>query len=366
MAGWDESLWLGSKDYVRPVEYGGPMARLLVTGGAGFIGSNFTRMALKKGYDVVVLDKLTYAGNLENLRDLLDAGKVEFVHGDVCDPAVVHRAVEGCDAIVHFAAETHVDRSIAEAGVFVQTDVYGTHVMLEAARKENVDRFVHISTDEVYGESGKRPSREDSPLMPKSPYAASKAGADRLAHSYHETFGLPVVITRCVNNYGPFQHPEKAIPLFTICALLGHPLPVYGSGTNRREWIHVEDHCSALLTLLRRRDVEGETFNIGTGARKSTMQVARAVVDALGKPRDLIGSTQDRPGYVRSHAVNSDKIRKATGWKPLRSFDEESPETVEWYARHQAWWRATVLGSARQYFEERYPKLVAAVETLRA
>jgi len=338
--------------------------RLLVTGGAGFIGSNFVRMAVKKGRDVVVLDKLTYAGNLENLRDLLDAGQIAFLRGDVCDTVRVSEAIRGADAVVHFAAETHVDRSVMEAGDFVRTDVLGTHVVLEAARKENVDRFLHISTDEVYGESGRRPSREDAPLNPRSPYAASKAGADRLAYSYHETYGLPVVITRCVNNYGPYQHPEKAIPLFAICAIAGVPLPVYGTGRNRREWIHAEDHGSALFGLLARRGAEGETFNIGTGERRSTLEVAAGVVDALGKPRDLIRRVPDRPGHVVSHAVDSGKIRRTTTWRPHRSFDRELPKVVRWYAEHEAWWRATVLGTARAYFEERYPGLVPAVAAM--
>lgn len=340
------------------------MSRLLVTGGAGFIGSNFARMAVKKGYDIAVLDKLTYAGNMANIMDLLDAGEIEFFKGDVCDRSAVKQALHRCDVVVHFAAETHVDRSISEAGTFVETDVYGTYVMLEAAMEENVDRFVHISTDEVYGESGRTPCKEDSPLMPKSPYAASKAGADRLVYSYFETYGLPVVITRCVNNYGPWQHPEKLIPLFAICATVGHFLPVYGGGRNRREWIHVEDHCTALLKLLRKKAVEGQVFNIGTGERRSTLQIARAVVDALRKPRGLIEFVADRPGNVRSHAVNSDKIRKAIGWGPRHSFDRELPRTLNWFVENEKWWRDTILGSAREYFRGKYPKLVQAVEKL--
>jgi len=335
--------------------------RLLVTGGAGFIGSNFARLAVGKGHDVVVLDKLTYAGNLENLRDLLDAGRVSFVRGDVCDASAVAGTIRGCDAVVHFAAETHVDRSILEAGDFVRTDVLGTHVVLEAARREGVGRVLHISTDETYGESGSRPSREDAPLNPKSPYAASKAGADRLAYAYHATYGLPVVVTRCVNNYGPYQHPEKAVPLFAICALVGYSLPVYGSGRNRREWIHVEDHCEALIALLRKRGIEGQTFNVGTGERRSTIQIARAVVDALGKPRSLIGRVADRPGHVKSHAVDSGKLRRA-GWRPRRPFGMGLPDAVRWFADHVAWWRSTMLGPGRAYFSERYTGLIPAVE----
>ena len=348
--------------------YGPPLSRvvrLLVTGGAGFIGSNFVRLAVRKGHDVVVLDKLTYAANPENLRDLLDGGRIEFVQRDVCDPGAGD-AARACDAIVHFAAETHVDRSITEAGDFVRTDVLGTHAMLEAARRERVDRFLHISTDEVYGESGRRPSREDSPLNPKSPYAASKAGADRLAFAYHATYGLPVVVTRCVNNYGPYQHPEKAVPLFSVSGIVGARLPVYGTGRNRREWIHVEDHCTALFALLRRRGVDGETFNIGTGDRRSTLEVAGSIVDALGLPRGRIARVADRPGHVASHAVDSGKLRRATGWRPAHAFDREIARTVRWYSDHPGWWRPTVLGSARAYFEERYPGFVASVEAFHA
>ncbi len=336
--------------------------RILVTGGAGFIGSNFARYISEKSTaEIVVLDKLTYAGNLENIRDLIDSERILFVKGDVCNPDAVERAMKGCDAVVHFAAETHVDRSIAEAGTFVKTDVYGTFVMLETARSENVQRFIHISTDEVYGESKRRACRENSPLYPRSPYAASKAGADRLAYSYFSTFDLPVVITRSVNNYGPMQHPEKAIPLFTICAIANHPLPIYGSGKNRREWIHVEDHCRALLMLLREKGIEGQTFNIGTGERRSTLQVARAIVDALDKERSLIRSVKDRPGHVLSHSVNSEKLIQTTGWKPLYSFDQEIKRTVGWYEENAEWWRKILLGTARPYFENGHPDLLTAL-----
>ncbi len=339
------------------------MARLLVTGGAGFIGTNFVRLVSKEtDHEIVVLDKLTYAGNRENISDLIDAGDLEFLQGDVCDPIFVEKAIEGCDACVHFAAETHVDRSIAEAGTFVNTDVYGTFVMLEAARKSEVDRFIHISTDEVYGESAGMPCPEEAPLMPKSPYAASKAGADRLAFAYHATYDLPVVVTRCVNNYGAWQHPEKAIPLFTICALLDHPLPVYGTGENRREWIHADDHCRALLTLLEADGVAGEVFNIGTGERRSTLQVAQAVVDAMEKPRSLVSLVEDRPGHVLSHAVDSEKLMRVTDWRPIHQFDESVPEVVSWYASQARWWGPTILGEAREYFGSRYPDLVKAVE----
>ncbi|MFQ5908937.1 MAG: dTDP-glucose 4,6-dehydratase [Thermoplasmata archaeon] len=340
------------------------MERLLVTGGAGFIGANFVRLlAAESDYDLVVLDKLTYAGNLANIQALIDTGNVTFQQGDITDPGAVKGAMEGCDGVVHFAAETHVDRSISEAGTFVTTDVYGTFVLLEAARRLGVERFLHISTDEVYGEAGEIDCTEDAPLRPKSPYAASKAGADRLAYAYHATYDLPVVITRCVNNYGPWQHPEKAIPLFALSGLFDMPLPIYGTGENRREWIHAEDHCRALRLLLEGEDLEGRVFNIGTGERRSTLQVAEAVLRALDRPRDLIALVNDRPGHVLRHAVDSARVRIETGWAPTHTFEASLPTVVKWYANHAPWWRTTVVESARDYFESRHPELLAAIET---
>lgn len=351
----------GGQGFLRTLPLPRDMERLLVTGGAGFIGANFLHLlATESEYDVVVLDKLTYAGNLANIEDLVRQKRVAFHEGDVCNPEAVRRAMEGCEGVVHFAAETHVDRSIVEAGTFVTTDVNGTFSVLEAARRMDVERVVHISTDEVYGEAGDGPCPEDAPLRPKSPYAASKAGADRLAYAYHATYDLPVVITRCVNNYGPWQHPEKAIPLFVISGLLDQPLPVYGTGENRREWIHAEDHCRALRLLLEKPGVEGETFNIGTGERRTTLEVAKAVLDALGKPADLIAPVEDRPGHVASHAVDSEKLREATGWTPVHRFEAALPAVVRWYVEHAGWWRETLLGSARDYFQNRYPRLLEA------
>jgi dTDP-glucose 4,6-dehydratase len=248
------------------------------------------------------------------------------VKGDVCDRGLVDRLAKQAEAVVHFAAETHVDRSILEAGDFVQTDVVGTFSVLEACRKAEVDRVVHVSTDEVYGEAEGGPCREDAPLMPKSPYAASKAGADRLAFSYFATYGLPVVISRCTNNYGPYQHPEKLIPLFVTNALEDRPLPVYGAGKNTRDWIHVDDHCAALDRLLEAKGVEGEVFNI----------------------------VADRPGHVTRHAVDTRKIRSKLRWKPSRSFNEGLQETVQWYREHEAWWRPTKSGDFKKYYEVQY------------
>ena len=325
------------------------MTRLLVTGGAGFIGSNFTRRAVGQGHDVVVLDKLTYAGNKENLRDLLDAKKIRFVKGDVCDQGLVADLAAQADAVVHFAAETHVDRSILEAGNFVLTDVVGTFSVLEGCRKTNVDRVIQISTDEVYGEAEGNPCREDAPLMPKSPYAASKAGADRLAYSYFATYGLPVVISRCTNNYGPYQHPEKLIPLFVTNALEDKPLPVYGTGKNTRDWIHVDDHCAALDLLLEAKGVEGEVFNIGASEEYSVNEIGTAILNTLGKPKTLLKSVADRPGHVRRHAVETKKIRSKLGWKPSRSFTQGLTETMQWYREHEAWWKPIKAGSYRDY-----------------
>ena len=330
------------------------MTRLLVTGGAGFIGSNFTRRAVGQGHDVVVLDKLTYAGNKENLRDLLDAEKIEFVKGDVCDRGLVDRLAKQAEAVVHFAAETHVDRSILEAGEFVQTDVVGTFSVLEACRKGEVSRVLHISTDEVYGEAEGEPCREDAPLMPKSPYAASKAGADRLAFSYFATYGLPVVISRCTNNYGPYQHPEKLIPLFVTNALDDKPLPIYGSGKNTRDWIHVEDHCAALDHLLEAKGVEGEVFNIGASEEHSVTEIASTILKTLGKPKSLLTRVPDRPGHVGRHAVDSRKIRSKLRWKPSLSFAEGLEETIRWYREHESWWKATKSGGFQDYYSMQY------------
>jgi dTDP-glucose 4,6-dehydratase len=343
-----------SKGFLGAVPCTGSVTRLLVTGGAGFIGSNFTRRAANRGDDVVVLDKLTYAGNLENLRDLLDAKKIRFVKGDVCDRGLVADLAKQADAVLHFAAETHVDRSILEAGDFVQTDVVGTFSVLEACRKADVDRVVHISTDEVYGEAEGDPSREDAPLMPKSPYAASKAGADRLAFSYFATYGMPVVISRCTNNYGPYQHPEKLIPLFVTNALEDKPLPVYGNGENTRDWIHVDDHCAALDRLLETKGVEGEVFNIGASEEHSVNEIAAAILRTLGKSKSLLKNVPDRPGHVRRHAVNTGKIVSRLGWKPSRSFADGLEETIRWYREHEPWWKATKSDSFNAYYSVQY------------
>lgn len=331
------------------------ISRVLVTGGMGFIGSNFIRYMLRNYNDIKIvnLDKLTYAGNPENLRDV-DRTRHYFVRGDICDASVVDEVMKKCDAVVHFAAETHVDRSIRNAGDFVQTDVYGTFVLLEAARKYGVKKFIHISTDEVYGEAPGRPSREDDPLMPKSPYAASKAGADRLAFSYYCTYGLPVIITRCSNNYGPYQYPEKLIPLFVTNAIDDQPLPVYGTGRNTRDWIYVEDHCRAIDALLRMEENEGEVFNIGAREEKSVLEIASIILSTLDKPESLIRFVEDRPGHVSRHAVDTKKIEMKVGWRPAFEFKEAIRRTIEWYKEHEDWWRPIKSGEFLEYYKKQY------------
>ncbi len=315
------------------------MARLVVTGGMGFIGSAFVRRRLSAGNDeVLVVDKLTYAGNPNNLKAFKDDPRLTFLRGDVCDRGLMDRHTRGADAVVHFAAETHVDRSILDAGEFVRTDVLGTWSVLESCRKNDVGRLLHISTDEVYGEATGHPSTEFDPLVPKSPYAASKAGADRLAFSYSATYGLPVVISRCSNNYGPYQHPEKLIPLFVTNALEHKPLPVYGTGKNTRDWIHVDDHCAALDLLLATKAVDGEVFNVGASTERSVVEVAETILTTLGKPTSLLKTVEDRPGHVLRHAVDWTKLRERTGWTPAKRFDVGLRETIDWYRANKWWW----------------------------
>ncbi len=331
------------------------MARLVVTGGMGFIGSAFVRRRLASRADeVVVVDKPTYAGNPNNLKDHTDDPKLTFVRGDICDRKLMDELVKGADAVVHFAAETHVDRSILDAGSFVVTDVVGTYSVLEACRKADVPRLVHISTDEVYGEAGDAPCPETAPLLPKSPYAASKAGADRLAWSYYATYGLPVVISRCTNNYGPYQHPEKLIPLFTTNALEGKPLPMYGTGRNSRDWIHVDDHCAALDRLLTAQGVEGEVFNVGANQERDVRTIGETILRLLGKPASLMQPVEDRPGHVLRHAVDWSKIRTRLGWRPSRTFEEGLRETVEWYRKNEWWWKPVKSGEFKDYYQVQY------------
>ena len=319
---------------------------IFVTGGAGFIGSGFVRYLLATQPDarVVVFDKLTYAGNLENLTPVSDDERFRFVRGDICDASAVRAAMTGCDAVVNFAAETHVDRSIIEPGAFVKTDVEGTYTLLEAAREAGIERFIQISTDEVYGnaeapDGTSRPSLETDALKPLSPYAASKAGADRLAFSYWATYGVPVVVTRCSNNYGPYQYPEKQLPLFITNALAGRAIPVYGDGKNTRDWIHTDDHCSALVAILQapEEQVVGEVFNVGASEERSIIENARSIAALTGAPASLITPVEDRLGHVRRHAVDSAKLQRTLGWQPTVKFDDGLRETVAWYRDHPEW-----------------------------
>ena len=330
-------------------------ARVLVTGGAGFIGSSFVHHLLRRFPDchVVVLDALTYAGRRENL-DGLPARSVTFIHGDIRDPDAVARAMAGCDVALNFAAESHVDRSIETPGEFIQTDVFGVYVLCEEARRQRLGRFLQISTDEVYGEVLEGHATEQWPLMPRSPYAASKAGGDRLAYAYWATYGLPVVVTRCSNNYGPRQYPEKLVPLFVTNAIDDQPLPVYGTGLNRRDWLHVEDHCAALLALLRQPGIEGETFNIGGGEELDVLTVTAAILRLLGKPPTLVRHVEDRPGHDRRYAVDWGKLGRLTGWAPGVAFEDGIRGTVEWFRDNESWWRPIKQGEFRAYYERMY------------
>ena len=330
-------------------------SRVLVTGGAGFIGSNFVHRFLARFPDahVVVLDALTYAGRRENL-DGLGTRQLTFVHGDIRDAETVARAMQGCDFVLNFAAESHVDRSIETPGEFIQTDVYGVFVLCEEARRIGVKRFIQVSTDEVYGEVLQGHSTEDWPLNPRSPYAASKAGGDRLAYAYACTYGLPVVVTRCSNNYGPRQYPEKLVPLFVTNAIDDEPLPVYGTGLNRRDWLHVDDHCDALITLLQFPGIEGETFNIGAQHELDVLTITGTLLRLLGKPETLIRHVEDRPGHDRRYAVDSSKLTRVTGWQPRVGFEDGIRQTVEWFQRNTAWWRPIKQGEFRAYYERMY------------
>jgi dTDP-glucose 4,6-dehydratase len=332
--------------------------RYLVTGGAGFIGSNFVRhiRALFPQAHITVLDKLTYAGNPANLAEFEGASRYTFIHGDICDRQQVRDIFDrGIDWVINFAAETHVDRSIGDPGQFVQTDMYGVYTLLEAMRAlGGTERFIQISTDEVYGEVLEDASPEDAPLEPRNPYAASKAGGDRLAYSYHATYGMPVVITRCSNNYGPYQYPEKLLPLFTTNALEDKPLPVYGTGRNRRDWIHVLDHVRALVKLLEAPDVDGEVFNIGAYNEKDVLTIADLILRALGKPASLVAHVEDRPGHDRRYAVDWSKLAARTGWRPEVDFETGIADTVAWYRDHPEWWQPLKSGEFWEFYRRNY------------
>jgi dTDP-glucose 4,6-dehydratase len=337
------------------------MRRLMVTGGAGFIGSNFVRYMLEKDPSlfVVVYDKLTYAGRLENLEDVAArfGDRYAFVKGDICNPVKVEETLKAhdVDTIVNFAAETHVDRSLMEPGSFIQTDVYGTYVLLEAAKELGLERYHQISTDEVYGQVLEDRSREGDHLAPRSPYAASKASGDLMVLAYHESWGLPVTITRGSNNVGPYQYPEKVVPLFATNALDDEPLPVYGDGMQMRDYQYVIDHCEGVEAVLRRGEL-GEIYNVGTGEEMTNLAMTRVVLETLGKPESLIRHVEDRPGHDRRYALDVSKLR-SLGWESRHTCAEAVEKTVRWYAENEAWWRPIKSGALYQsYYDSQYGK----------
>jgi dTDP-glucose 4,6-dehydratase len=331
--------------------------KLLVTGGAGFIGSNFILYFLKQNPDVEIvnLDVLTYAGNLENLTAVENNPRYSFVKGDIADAAVVRGVMEqGIDAVVNFAAESHVDRSIMDPDAFIRTNILGTNVLLSAARDHKVGRFIQISTDEVYGSLGPTGLfTEESPLKPTSPYSASKTSADLLALAYHKTFGMAVMVTRCSNNYGPYQFPEKLIPLFVTNAMEEKSLPIYGDGKNIRDWIYVEDHSRAIEAVLA-RGVPGEVYNVGGNNERTNLEITDFILKALGKPDTLKRYVTDRPGHDRRYAIDSTKIQLQLGWKPLFTFERAMTETVDWYVKNRPWWEAIKSGQYQEYYRKHY------------
>ena len=332
------------------------METVLVTGGCGFIGSCFVRMLIREtGYRVINLDALTYAGNLANVEEVAHHPRYRFVRGRIEEPELARELCAQADYLVHFAAESHVDRSIHDASPFVTTNVLGTQVLLDAARAGGVKRFVHVSTDEVYGSLGPDdpPFTEEHPLAPNSPYAASKAGSDLLVRAAWRTHRQPVVITRCSNNYGPYQFPEKLIPLMTINAMEGRELPVYGDGRNIRDWIHVEDHCRGVLAAMERGRV-GEVYNLGGRCERRNIDIVRSILEILGRPQSLIRFVADRPGHDRRYAMAIEKAERELGWSPTIPFQQGLEETVRWYREHRSWWEQVISGEYREFYRLHY------------
>lgn len=341
---------------------------ILVTGGCGFIGSNFVRFLLSARPDCTVtnFDSLAYSGNPENLADLADDSRYRFVRGDICDAKAVAPLMETCDAVVHMAAESHVDRSILDSEPFIRTNVMGTQTLLDAARKAHggkglaggKGRFLYVSTDEVYGSLPlDRPElkfTEETPLQPNSPYAASKACGDHLVHAYHHTFHMDVATTRCSNNFGPYQFPEKVIPLFATNLLDGQKVPLYGDGLNVRDWLHVEDHCEAILAVLEKGRA-GEVYNIGGDNERSNLELTHSILKIMGKGEEMIRPVQDRPGHDRRYAIDASKIERELGWRPTRSaWPEALEKTLHWYAENRTWWERVKDGSYREYYTKQY------------
>ncbi|MBF6614196.1 MAG: dTDP-glucose 4,6-dehydratase [Chloroflexi bacterium] len=333
------------------------MQRIMVTGGAGFIGSNFARMMLQKhpSYQIVVYDKLTYAGNPDNLMDIADNPRFTFVKGDIADQAGVDETIQqfGIDTIVNFAAESHVDRSIEEPGGFIQTDVYGVYVLLEATRNFGLERLLQVSTDEVYGAVLEGSSKETDRLEPRSPYSASKSGGELQCLAYYTTYGTPVIVTRGSNTYGPYQYPEKMLPLFITNAIEGKPIPIYGDGRQVRDWMYVLDHCEGIEAALR-RGTPGQAYNIGGGNERENIDVTYRVLDLLGKPRTLIHYVQDRPGHDRRYSIDTSKARQELGWQPTTPYEEGLKATVDWYSSNRWWWGKIKSGEFADYYARMY------------
>jgi len=330
--------------------------KLLVTGGAGFIGSNFIHYVITEHLDweIVNLDKLTYAGNLENLQDIENNPRYRFVKGDIADRKLISSLLqEGIDGIINFAAESHVDRSILDASPFIETNIKGTQTLLEGARHYEVRKFIQVSTDEVYGTTEKGKFTEESPLSPNSPYSASKAAADFLCHAYWTTYQLPVIITRCSNNLGPFQFPEKLIPLAITNALENKPIPIYGDGLNVRDWIYVLDHCRALDFILQ-KGKPGEIYNIGANEEKTNLELIHRLLNVMNKPPSLIKFVADRPGHDRRYALDITKITRELGWQLNYSFEEALAATVDWYLNNESWWRKIKRGDYAKYYDRMY------------
>lgn len=333
------------------------MKTIMITGGAGFIGSNFVRHMIKRypQYRIINFDLLTYAGNLENIADIAEHENYLFVHGDIADASAVDAVMKrGVDAIVNFAAESHVDRSIEDPGIFVRTNVLGTQVLLEAARKYQVQKYVQVSTDEVYGSLGATGLfSETTPLAPNSPYSASKTGADLLVRAYHETYGMHVNITRCSNNYGPYHFPEKLIPLVITNALTDQEIPVYGDGLQVRDWLHVQDHCKAIELVLH-NGIAGEVYNVGGNNERTNLEIVRTILKEVGKSESLIRHVADRSGHDRRYAIDATKITEKLGWKPEYTFERGIKETVAWYVKNRCWWERVRAGTYREYYEKMY------------
>jgi dTDP-glucose 4,6-dehydratase len=333
--------------------------KLLVTGGAGFIGSNFIHYILKKhpAYEIVNLDLLTYAGNLENLKELENNPHYKFVKGDVADYALVDDLVKGVDVIVHFAAESHVDRSILDSKSFIQTNVLGTHALLEAARNNGNVRFHHVSTDEVFGslEAGAPGFNEETAYDPRSPYSASKAASDHLVRAYFHTYGLPITISNCSNNYGPYHFPEKLIPLFITNLIEGKKIPLYGDGTHVRDWLYVEDHCSAIDAIIHQGKI-GETYCVGGNSEKTNKEITSAILKLMDKGEEMIEFVKDRPGHDRRYAIDATKIKRELNWEPSISFEEGLQKTLEWYRNNESWWKNIKSGGYKEYYAKQYGK----------